>query len=558
MSKRWDVRNLDLDVPEKLALKIKALSKYKLPKLDCWNYGPCPIHEAGWTNDDGELVVGKPNPHCRHCGIVFRDHQTVSIAWLYYKKKGLLADLMGTGKTVSAAGLVAMLKDSGELGYTKDVFDPMGSIGRAIIVPRAPALTQWRDQLLRMIPNLNILVADGHKAKRHQDYLTDWEVLLIGPETYRNDCDLLERFDIDLLLTDDIDPLRNRDTDTSRVLDRLGMRTNRYVIMTGTPLQKRLPELHATLDGLGAVNTLGTLEPFKKRYMNIETKTFWDPQRGRDTVDRIVSYKNLKELKKKIYPYFMRRTAKDISDSSMPAVQAQDVYLKLYPQQRKKYEELRKGVVKILKAEGTEVKHTTALTQLHYGQAICDGLAVLGEEDKPRTSVKMDWILQQVTDGDFLDEKVVVFSKYKPGVRALQARFDAAGIGYETIWGEVPSKKARKESQDRFWDDPNCRVLIGTQAIEQSLNLQVARHLINMDVILNQARMEQLAGRVRRDGSKFGTVYVHNLLTLGTQEEKYMPLLEKEAALAGHIWDDKSELFDALSALELLRLIGEV
>jgi SNF2 family DNA or RNA helicase len=110
-------------------------------------------------------------------------------------------------------------------------------------------------------------------------------------------------------------------------------------------------------------------------------------------------------------------------------------------------------------------------------------------------------------------------------------------------------------SQEQFWDDPETRVLIGTRAIEQSLNLQVSRHLINVDMILNPERMTQLAGRIRRMGSEHSRVFVHNLLTIDTQEERWLPLLEKEAALASFIWEEKNQLFKELSSVDMLRLI---
>ena len=75
-------------------------------------------------------------------------------------------------------------------------------------------------------------------------------------------------------------------------------------------------------------------------------------------------------------------------------------------------------------------------------------------------------------------------------------------------------------------------------------------------MILNPARMEQLAGRIRRDGSAHTSVYVHNLLTLDTQEERYIPLLEREQALIDTVWDESSELFESLSPLALLTLIS--
>ena len=141
-------------------------------------------------------------------------------------------------------------------------------------------------------------------------------------------------------------------------------------------------------------------------------------------------------------------------------------------------------------------------------------------------------------------------------VKALQNRLEATNTGFTTVWGEDPNPKNRAAAQEKFWSDPNCRILIGTRAIEQSLNLQVSRHLINIDMIMNPARMEQLAGRIRRDGSAYQHVFVHNLLTINTQEERYLPHLEREAALSSHIWDESSELFSALDSQSLLRLIS--
>jgi len=472
-----------------------------------------------------------------------------------------------SGKTTEAGGLIAMLVETGELSLFRDRSDAHGGKGRVIIVPRSPALHQWRTELLRMMPSLNVLVSEGTRKQRTQFYLQPWQVLLIGPEMLRNDYQLLENFDLSLFLTDDIDALRNPTTETSYVLDRMGARgieglrpgTDRYVIMTGTPLQKRLPELHAVLDGLGGSRVLGSMDSFIHRHVRKATITEYDRKSGKDVrKEVVVGYRDLGTVKARIAPLVLRRTAADLDDVDLPTIIPNDVMLDLYPAQRAKYTELRKGVLKIIREEGTQVKRPNALAKLHYGAAICAGLAALGEEDGPGTSVKLDWVVNQLTEGGLSEdgEKVVIFANLKNTVRALQLRLREEGMGFVTVWGQEADKTKRAASQERFWTDPRCKVLIGTKAIEQSLNLQVSRHLVNIDTILNPSRMEQLAGRIRRDGSAFQHVYVHNLLTVNTQEEKYMPLLEREAALAAHIWDESSELFNALSPLALLQLIG--
>lgn len=539
-----------------MAARVRVSTDFKLPKLDLWNYSPCRVHANGWVEQfyDEErkeerhrTVYDRPKPGCRKCGILFRQHQRVGIAWMYLKKRGLLADVPGSGKTAHAGGLVAMLHQTGEIE----------SVGRVLIIPRAPALAQWRDELLRMLPNLNLVVASGTKKQRLEIYAQPWDVMLISPQTFNNDNEILRNnFDFSLVLTDDVDALRNRDTDTAKNIKRLARDSDRFFVMTGTPLQKRLSELWSTLEEVGGRQAFGTLDAFERRHVTTAVVREFDENTGLQTKIRTVpAYRNMNEVKEKMAPMVLRRNAEDLKDVHLPEVNVNDVFLDLYPAQRNKYEELRRGVLRIIKEQGEDVKHITALTQIHYGAQICGGLATLGEADGPNTSVKMDWVVRALQE-EFEGEKVVLFANYKNSVRALQERFRAAGIGFETVWGEEPNKDARMRSQNRFWDDKNCRVLIGTQAIEQSLNLQVSRHLIAMDTILNPARMEQLAGRIRRDGSAYKHVFVHNLLTVRTQEERYLPLLEREAALSSHIWDENNDLFKALQPLQLLQLIS--
>ena len=555
MSIPFDVRNFSEEKRLLLAEQAKLHPNPSLPKLDMWNYSPCKQHSLGWVEDywdeENQLdrhrtVYDRPKPGCRKCGIIFRQHQRQGILWMYLRKRGLLADPMGTGKTAHAAGLIALLMQTGELPAK----------GRVIIVPRAPALGQWETELYRMIPKLSLATVSGKtKSERAATYAQPWDVLLISPKTLYNDREWLEQFDYALVVTDDVDAMRNWQTDTSYVLKRFGRKADRMIVMTGTPLQKRLRELWSTLEALGGLEAFGPLETFEARHITTTTLREYDERTGLQTKVRTVpAYKNMQEVKDKIAPMVLRRRIEDLEDVSLPEVNVSDVYLDLYPAQKNKYDELRRGVLRIIKEQGTDVKHITALSQITYGAQICGGLASLGEPDGLNTSVKMDWIMEKLT-GELEDEKVVLFANYKNSVRALQDRFRAQGIGFETVWGESKSPADRMRSQERFWDDPSCRVLIGTQAIEQSLNLQVARHLINMDTILNPSRMAQLAGRIRREGSVHKHVFVHNLLTNNTQEMRYMPLLEREAALSDFVWDESNELFEALDPLTLLQLI---
>lgn len=514
----FDVRKLSEEKRVEAANRVRKVKDVILPDLKFFNSSPCAKHDA--------LEHG-----CPDCGIKFRKHQRVGITWLYFVKKGLLADSVGTGKTGHAAGLLAILKETGEIG----------PYSRAIIVARPGAVPQWQSQLKRFTPDINVAVAMGSPKQRVDIYAKPWEVLLIGYQMLIRDWEkLTSAIDIRTIIIDDVDAVRN-ETDTAYAIGQVAKNCDRVVDMTATPVQKKLKDLYNRYQLLGGRQLLGNRATFDRNYV-INTKP--------------ISYKNLDHFVRVTEPLVLRRTARDIDDVDLPAITPVDTFIDLYPAQMERYEELKQGVLRIIKEEGEQVKQVTAIAKFIHGMKICAGLVNLGEDDRPGSSAKLDWIQEKLVDGDLSDEKVVVFLKFKASVRALQGRLLESGVGFETIWGEQNDKFARQESQERFWRDDNCRVLIGTEAIEQSLNLQVARHLINGDMILNPARMQQLSGRIRRDGSRFNTVYVHNLLASNTQEDGYLPMLQREQALADFIHGETNELFEALSPLAMLNLIG--
>lgn len=518
-----------------VANRIRTVKDFQLPDLKYFNSVACNQHE-------------NLDPACQKCGVVFRKHQRVGIAWMFSAGQGLLADSVGTGKTIQAAGTTALIKESGKLDNGEKV----------LVVCRPSAVPQWEMQMNRLLKDTAVIVGDGAKAKRIDKYLnSEWQVLIIGYQMLSNDLERLDTsFEFSSMFVDDVDPLRNPDTDTAYSINRIGRYTDHKYILTGTPLQKRLHDLYNVLKPLGVSDILGSPITFERRYVQKDLVTDISSSGNVVTKKKVTGYRNLPEFKEKIAHLTLRRTADDIDDVDLPAIIPSNVFLEPYKAQQDKYKELQEGVLKIIKEQGEEVKRAAAMVKFLYGAQICGGLAMLGEADRPNTSVKLDWVEEKLADGDLADEKVVVFIQFKNGVRALQARLDRAGIGYATIWGENKNNAERFAQQQKLWNDPDCKVLIGTTSIEQSLNLQVARHLINVDMIMNPSRMEQLAGRVRRDGSRYRSVYVHNLLTTGTQEERYLPALEREQALIDFVWEDKSELFDALSPLQLLTMIG--
>lgn len=514
-----------------LALKIQALKDFTLPELKYWNYDPCTKH-------------AEVEYWCSNCAVLPKAHQRLGAAWLYARGHALLADGTGTGKTATVALALAMLKETDRLG-------------KSVIVCRAPAVKQWVRELNRMMPMINSVAAQGSKRKRLEILLSDWELLVIGRETFNIDNEAFDQLDINVLVIDDVDSLRNRKNKISVNLKRVARHAKHVYIANATPLQKKLVELHSTVEALGGRETFGSETRFLNTY-TVQQRVQIPVRGGRlMTTKKITGYQNLQHFKDLLFPMAMRRTPKDLDDVDMPAIVPSTVWLDLHPAQREKYKEIQDGVLKIIKSgKIAELKPIEAMTIWMHGGAACTGLAALGEDDGPGTSSKLDWLLERL-NGDFSDEKVVVFGQRINTIKALQARMDDSHIQYVTISGMDGNANRRDAAVQKFRDDPDCRVLIGTSSLESSLNLQVARHLVCLDLIMNPSRMVQLAGRISRQGSRFSTVYVHTLLTRDTQEETYMQKLEMEQAVIDAVWDSESELFDTPPE-ELLRMMVQM
>lgn len=512
---------------------IRTLDDITLPELECWNYNPCKNHETVQID-------------CINCALVPFKHQRVAAAWLYFRKHGLVSYPMGSGKSACAGLLIALLKENKELENKK-----------VLVVCRAPAVKQWQQELLRMMPALKVVTIQGSSGKRLKTYKSNWEVAVIGKEMFLNDYErnALGLFNISTMIVDDVDALRHRDNRTSWAIKGAGLKCERVVLLTGTPLHKKLHEIYSVLEPVGAREILGSETSFLQRYVRTEkVNTFINGKKSTKIV--VAGYKHVQELIDNIKPYIIRKTIEEL-DLSMPEVSVSPVYLELYPAQREKYKDLQKGVLEMVRnGQVSNKERMQAFEKFLRGEQICSGLPSLGEDDGPKASSKLDWLLEQLTEGDLADEyKVVVFIKFKGLIKAAQRRLDLAGIKYVTVWGDENDMDVRSGDIDTFKNDPGCRILLGTTSIEQSINLQVSRHLVMVDMILNPARVAQIIGRVRRVGSKHKTVYIHQLFCKDTQEEFYLGKLEKEQALIDTIFEEDSDIFQSLSPLELLNMI---
>lgn len=466
-------------------------------------------------------------------------YQKTAVLWLLLTPKALLADDPGLGKTCMSISYLQMLKIKGKLSNQK----------RAIIIVPAPSIYgTWKvDGFEKFLPSMKVAIGRGTKAERLAIYNDPtWEVLLTNYEMVRVDTKEITKLNFKTVLLDEAEVISNLETLAAKAVAKITRKSPRVVAMTATPVKNGLLHLHGILILLGLEKVFGNVKQFKEKHLNyILVRAFYNGKWGK--TKKFSGYKNTKEFKSQLNPYYLRRAYKDV-DVPIPSMRSHIKWLELTSNQKKSYNALKKQIAESLHDDSTEFEVRAGVLKLRQ-------LIVTSAHYDPNTnhSSKFDWLVKQLK-GSWSEEQAIVFLKYKDSIKALQKRLDEEGIRHITITGDV-NQKTREELRQQFWADPKLQVLIGTTAIERSLNLQCARIQVNLDMIKNPSRHTQFAGRVRRVGSRHERVYIFFALIAGTVEEEAYKAAQENQAVADHIFDEEADLFDKLSKKDLLKLI---
>ena len=449
--------------------------------------------------------------------------QTNAVAWLCQVKRGLLADPVGSGKTVVSLAVLTYLKVK-QWPYRSIIFTMNYASQR-----------QWEREC-REKTNLVAVAVDGSPNQRKAIYSSAWDVLIVRYSTLLRDLHVLKQIDADVAICDEPSApqvgVHHHNTQTAQALKELVAPYKRVILLDATPMQSSpLLDLHGLFE-VFAPDVFPDRRNFDFRYMKREERSVWRGKR-KMVESKIIGYKHLDEFKRIIKPYIMRR--KD--DTGLPDIVHTSQWFTLSKEQKAHYEQARTGFLKMLDEGGNEHKIDAYFHHLQYA---CDSTAALGESNPH--SVKLDWLVQQLKHGMESNDKVVVFCRYKLVLAHIVERLRDEGISVARLTGDET-----KEEQGRSYDmfrDGDCRVLIGTTVLERALNLQVAKYLIAFNQIYNPGRMIQLAGRVRRKYATHKTVHVVNLLTENTIEGIMYNKMQEQAKVPDFVFDEYTEMFD--------------
>ena len=133
-------------------------------------------------------------------------------------------------------------------------------------------------------------------------------------------------------------------------------------------------------------------------------------------------------------------------------------------------------------------------------------------------------------EGNWLDKGCIIFSQYfdsasyiaellskdfKGTEIGLYAGGDKSGIYQDGVFHKTPKDDLKAMVRNR-----KLKVLVGTDAASEGLNLQTLQTLINVDLPWNPTRLEQRKGRIQRIGQLADTIMIYNMRYKDSVEDK--------------------------------------
>ncbi|MEI7725531.1 MAG: DEAD/DEAH box helicase [Bacteroidota bacterium] len=424
--------------------------------------------------------------------------------------RSLIADEMGLGKTIQAIGVAEVLKN--ETG-----------VSSVLIICPTSLKYQWQSEIQRFTTSA-VQVIEGLPHLRLGQYESTAFYKIVSYHTLSHDLHAINAVEFDLVILDEAQRIKNWKTKIAQSVKKV--RSPYALVLTGTPLENKLEDLYSIIQ---------FVDPFKLG----PYYQFLDYYQVKNETGRVVGYKHLHEITRKLSDIMIRRTKKEVM-AQLPERMDKTLFVTMTEQQMELHIEFSDLVARLVnkwKHMGflNEKDRQRLMINLNLMRMVCDSTYILDQQTRYDTKIgELMNILDEYLDGN--EEKVVVFSQWERMTRLVARELDERHIGYRYLNGNVPSRN-RKELFDHFNSDPSCRVFLSTDAGSTGLNLQSASMIINLDIPWNPAVLEQRIGRVHRYGQQ-KKVSVINFVSTGTIEHRMIGVLNFKSSLFDGILND--------------------
>lgn len=462
---------------------------------------------------------------------VLRNYQLQMVVHLLALRRFVVGDDTGLGKTIETIVALCHL-------WAKDPDK------KVVVLTKKSAVPQWMSEFEKFTQGVNVLVAKGNPQKRGavQD---EWEssvgptVLIQGYSSACNDFSRLQHWADYVLVMDEVTVCKNPSTRTHKICRHFAANADRVWGLTATLIKNSLMEgygiYRVVVPELFRMSTSAFMQNFCILRMQRVAN-------GRQ-IPVVVGYrkKDVDRFREAIDLYYLGRPKHQVA-TELPLLTTKDVRVGLTTFQKEKYQEALEGLLQM--GDGDE-RETTQLTAITYCQEIVNHPALIGFENYG--SEKLDALCALLTEGgDFADEKVIVFSRFKKMVNTAIPVLEKLGIPCVRVTGD--ENEDQRQAAMAAFQNPSSetKVVFITMAGGDAINLQAAKAIIFYDTPWSAGDYLQILGRMIRIGSNHDRVYAVHLVCRDSVDERVQEVRRKkmrliEAVLGERVRGDKGK-----------------
>ena len=460
------------------------------------------------------------------------EHQRDALKKCWDKESFAIFAEMGTGKTKIALDNACILYNQGK-------------IDRLLVVAPKGAYMNWVDlEIPTHVPGYvekevlawKLSTSQRYKAELKSirsvhDFRLKIFVMNVEALSTKKGTDAAKLFLIgkSMMIVDESTTIKNPKAKRTKNVLELAKEAKYRRILTGSPVTQSPMDLWAQMDFLDPyILGQSSYYAFRTRYAVVIEAT---AAGGTHRYQKIVKFKNLKELGERVSPHSYRILKKDCLD--LPDKVYSKRFVELSDDQKLAYEGMKANAMAVLKGQSaTALNVLTQLIRLH--QITCGHMKTDGGDIVELKNSRLDELMQILGE---TNGKVIIWANYIHDILSIEKSIkkEYGDDSYCTYYGATKSEDRQKCIYDFQNKENNCRFFIGnTQTGGYGITLTAASTVIYYSNNYDLEKRIQSEDRAHRIGQVNKVAYI-DLVAKGTVDEKIIQSLKNKVNIAKEI-----------------------
>ena len=427
---------------------------------------------------------------------ILRQYQLETIEFMKHKPAIFMCHDMGLGKTIITLYYCELTKEQNP--------------SKILILCPSQVINTWKEEIEKWT-NTNYVIIEGTSKQRRELWKKDVYYYITNYEKLRTDTELFQK-KWGIIVADECTKLKSISSQLTQQASKL--KSFKRIALSGFPIHNSPIDLYSIISFFVFPYYFGKYPQFKNKYVETELV-----EMGDKVFSKVIGYKNLNDLKKRISPFFIRKTKQEVLPELPPLI-FETLSVGMTSNQKQIYDTIMADIndeepelnlltaLKLLSNHPQLLKETEGNTIKKYGNMVVD-----------LKSNKLDTLLEFLEE-QTKENKIVIFSQYTGMLDIISNHIK---ILHTFIRGDTP-KAWNDKNIEIFKTDSTAKVLLSSDSGAFGINLQEASIIIHYDLPFNPAIYKQRIDRLYRIGQTKGVVCI-NFVTNSTIEHRVLQIL---------------------------------